>query len=163
MDEPVIDKVGPGSAALLIEAPVGEITAVARRWLAVGALTVVAAAAGGFQLGTRSLWFDESWSVLVAQMHGGQFWRAWLHADPNMSLYYLLLHFWVPIGASEAAVRALSLLWTVATVPVLYALSRRLLGFTVAWVACLLFGTSGFVVTYAQQARGYSLLAFLAV
>jgi 4-amino-4-deoxy-L-arabinose transferase-like glycosyltransferase len=132
-------------------------------WRAIAGIMVLAAVASAVRLGSHNVWLDEAYSVKIAGLHGGFFWHALLHGDPNMTLYYVLLHFWLPLGTSEAAVRALSALWTVATVPVLYVLARRLLGSTVGWITCILYAVNTFVVTYAQQARGYSLLAFLAV
>lgn len=133
------------------------------QWLIVGGLTVAAAIVCAVHLGSHDIWLDEAYSVRVAGLHGSTFWHTLVHGDPNMTLYYLLLHFWLPVGSSEAAVRALSVLWTIATVPLLYLLARRLLGPTVGWISCGLYTLNSFAVTYAQQARGYSLLAFLAV
>src|SRR4051812_2505205 len=79
-----------------------------RHWLL--ALTSILLLAGALRfalLGEASLWVDEIWSIGTSRMS----WRAFLwnvrNQDPNMSLYYILLHGWMRLGEGEAVVRAM--------------------------------------------------------
>jgi mannosyltransferase len=112
-------------------------------------------------LGHRSLWLDEAISVSLARMDWQSFAAVVWNREGNMGLYYVLLRFWVHFfGDGEWAVRSLSALFSIATVAVLYALGRALFGTRVAWLGTLLFALNAFHVRYAQEARGYSQLAF---
>ena len=73
-----------------------------------------------FHLATQSLWYDEAFSVYLAQMPLGEI-TARTAADIQPPLYYYLLHFWMLFaGSSEFAVRFLSLAFGMLTVPLLY-------------------------------------------
>lgn len=121
----------------------------------------LAAALGLFEIGAKSLWRDEGYSVLVAGLDLPGVWRVISPREANGGLYYLLLHAWMVVGSSEGIVRSLSTVFAVATVPVLYALALRLFDRRHAAVATLLFAVNAFVVRYAQEARGYTLVLFL--
>ncbi|PIY47761.1 MAG: hypothetical protein COZ05_04670, partial [Armatimonadetes bacterium CG_4_10_14_3_um_filter_59_10] len=54
-----------------------------------------------YQLGTKSLGVDESFSVLLAERSLAQIWRGDLHPP----LYHVMLHFVAMIGRSEWLVR----------------------------------------------------------
>src|SRR6266699_349290 len=59
---------------------------------------IVAGIALGFdlyRLGTPSLWFDETFSVELARQPLPLLWHTIFGLEPNMELYYLLLHFWL--------------------------------------------------------------------
>jgi mannosyltransferase len=112
-------------------------------------------------LGRKSLWLDEAFSVLVAQREWGAFWRLLYTEEANMGLYYVLLRLWVSLGTSEFAVRALSVIFAVGTVPLVYALGTRLFGARAGLIGALLLAVNAFYIWYAQEARGYSLLLFL--
>jgi 4-amino-4-deoxy-L-arabinose transferase-like glycosyltransferase len=112
-------------------------------------------------LGGQSLWLDEATSVAVAHLNWPDLSERLTHRDPNMSLYYGLLHFWIGLGESEFTVRALSVLFAVATLPALYALGARLFGPRVGLVSALLLAVNAFHIRYAQETRSYSLLVLL--
>src|SRR5437899_793968 len=78
-----------------------------------------------------------------------------------MSLYYLLLHFWLHLGKSEFFVRTLSVVFALATIPVLYLLGRRLFDSRVGLVAAALLAVNAYFVRYSQEARSYTLMLFL--
>ena len=82
--------------------------------------------------------------------------------DPNMALYYVLLHFWVRIfGYTATALRSLSVVAGALAVPVTILLGRRLFGRPVGAVAGLLLAISPFFVHAEQTARSYALLVTL--
>jgi mannosyltransferase len=80
-----------------------------------------------------------------------------------MSLYYLLLHFWLHLGDSEFFVRTLSIVFALATIPALYLLGRRLFDSRVGLIAAALLTTNAYFVRYSQEARSYTLMLFLCV
>jgi hypothetical protein len=83
-------------------------------------------------IASKSFWLDEGISVEIARLPWRQFFYVLRRREINMALYYLLLHFWLALGSTEGFIRGLSVLFSVATVPVLYALGARLFGRGVA-------------------------------
>ena len=76
-----------------------------------------------------------------------------------MSLYLVILHFWIRVfGDSEMATHALSLLFAVITIPVFFALERKLMNRTSSFFGALLLSISPLFVYYAIETRSYSML-----
>ncbi len=108
------------------------------------------------------LWRDEALSVNIARLPLGDI-PAALRLDGHPPLYYVLLHGWMEIfGESDAAVRAMSALFSIFTVPLLW-WTLRPRGEQVAWVAAGLLAASPFAIRYATEARMYSLVMLLVV
>jgi mannosyltransferase len=83
--------------------------------------------------------------------------------DANMRLYYVLLHAWVKIfGETETAVRSLSVIFAAVAAAAVCVLGARLIERKAGFLAGVLFVLNAFVVRFAQTARGYTLLVFLA-
>lgn len=129
--------------------------------VSLGGILVLGAALRLLYLGHFSYWLDESESVFFARLHWPAFVSMVVHDEANMTLYYLLLRPWLLLGTGEAAVRSLSVIFSVATIPLLYALAARMFGVRVGLIAALLVAVNEYHVAYAQEARGYSLLLFL--
>ncbi|MCZ7530353.1 MAG: glycosyltransferase family 39 protein [Acidimicrobiia bacterium] len=108
--------------------------------------------------GGRSLWQDESVSVMLARLDWASFTDIVTAREGNMGLHSLLLRGWVSLGSDEVTVRVLSVLLALAAVPVFYLLVVRLFGTRTALLATPLLVVNGMFVQYAQEARGYSLL-----
>lgn len=113
---------------------------------------------------TRSdLWLDEALTVDIARLPVHEI-PSYLRRDGAPPLFYVLLHFWMGLfGPSDLAVRSLSGVFGVATVPLVWLAGRRLGGPRVAWAATLLLATSPFAVRYDTETRMYALVAFLTV
>jgi mannosyltransferase len=124
-------------------------------------ITALAAALRFHSLAAKSFWFDEGVSVAIARLDWYNFVRILWRREANMSLYYLLLHFWLDFGGSEFFVRSLSVLFAIASVPVIYLLGRRLFGSRVGLIAAALLAVNAYHVQYSQDARSYSLMVFL--
>ena len=120
----------------------------------VAAISAAAAVPRLLFLGKESLWMDEGATVYFAQ-------DCWTFVRPDMPLYYFLLHFWLFFGKSEFMLRLPSAVLSVATVPALYSLGKRLFCSRVGIVAALLFAVHAVDIQYAQEARSYSLVIFL--
>ena len=87
--------------------------------------------------------------------------RAVLLSDTNPPLYYLLLDRWTRMaGTSDAALRLFSMLWALASFPLLWVVGRRMGGVRTAWTACLLFTVAPVSLYYSGEARMYSMLWF---
>lgn len=122
------------------------------------ALTVLAFGLNCFRLGSKSVVLDESTSVFYAQRSlQGLFGE--ITRDPNQSLYYLILHWWVRIaGDSEVAIRLPSAFCAALAVGALCLLGQHLFDRRTGFIAALLLACNAFVIQYAQMARGYALL-----
>jgi mannosyltransferase len=112
-------------------------------------------------LAAKSFWFDEGVSVAIARLDWYNFARILWRREANMSLYYFLLHYWLHFGGSEFFVRALSVLFAIASVPAIYLLGRRLFDSRVGLMAAALLAVDAYHVQYSQDARSYSLMVLL--
>ena len=115
-----------------------------------------------YHLSARSIWSDEAWSLWVARHSLPEIWRWLVKLDTNPPFYYVLLHFWLGWGDSETALRLLSVVMGILTVPVVYGLGRTIGGHRLGLVAGVMFATSPIHVQYDQEARMYPLLTLAA-
>ena len=133
-------------------------------WWALTAITILAAALRFSTLDEQSLWYDEAFTPvhvlhpgLVATLH------AVVHTENTPPLWYLLE--WAVtrvLGTGAVALRLLSAIAGVATVPVAWAIGTELAGRRAA-VACAVFTAVGpLFVWYSQEARAYALFVLLA-
>jgi mannosyltransferase len=132
---------------------------------AVVAAAVAAVAVGVvFSFLSRSeLWLDEALTVNIAKLPLSEMPEALRH-DGSPPLYYVLLHGWMQLfGDGNVAVRALSGVFAVASLPLMWLAGRRLGGRRTAWASLLLLSTSPFAIKFASQTRMYSLLVLLSL
>lgn len=115
-----------------------------------------------YGLDAQSLWYDEGFSVYLARMDLDEI-TARTAADIQPPLYYYLLHGWIGLfGDGERALRGLSVLFGVLTVPLAYAVAWQLFRSRLAGLlAALLVAVSPLHVWYGQEVRMYTLLTFL--
>lgn len=129
-----------------------------------GAAAITAAVLVGVVLRfyTRSdLWLDEALSVNIARLPLRDLPNALRH-DGAPPLYYVVLHGWIRLfGTGNTAVRALSGLISVATLPLAWFAGRRLGGRTLGWLAVLILATSPYAIRYGTESRMYALVMFL--
>ena len=133
------------------------------RWL-LPALVVVVALCVLARLHSPSvLWLDEALSVEISRRPVPELFDA-LRRDGSPPLYYLALHVWMAVfGESATATRALSTVFSLAALPVMFATGRRLGGPRVAAGAVLLLAANPFAVRYATETRMYALVQLLAL
>jgi mannosyltransferase len=114
-----------------------------------------------YRLPAQSLSYDEAVSVYLARLPVGDM-LSWTATDVQPPLYYLALRAWLPLaGASEFAVRYLSVLAATLAIAVFYRLGRDLAGRAVGVGAALAAALHPWYVWHAQDARMYSLLLLL--
>ena len=113
-------------------------------------------------LASRSLWLDETYSAWFSAIPLHELWTSVPLYETHPPMYYTLLKAWSHIfGTSEAALRSMSVLASVATIFVL-TISGRILragvtGDKVALVAALFLAVNRGNIEYAQQARPYGI------
>lgn len=136
-------------------------------------ILLLGAILGGFglrhiQLGTASLWYDETVSVYLAQKSIPDM-LTHTAGDIHPPGYYFLLHFWGLLTQPSSAhgleflYAWLSLFFGVLILAVLYVLGRKLFtaeaGLVAAWIAAI----QPFHLWYSQEVRMYTLGALLSL
>ena len=152
-----------------LPAPPVRVEGAATRRTSRGAAAVAAAVALGVAarfFTPAHLWLDEALTVNIAKLPLGRIPEALRH-DGAPPLYYFLLHGWMRLfGSGDFAVRALSGLFGVAALPLVWVSTRRLARplpdpRSVAWAAVVLLAASPFHIRYSTEARMYSLAVVL--
>jgi hypothetical protein len=88
--------------------------------------------------------------------------RAVFLSDTNPPLYYLLLNLWTRAGGtSDLNLRLFSVLLSVASIPLIFLLARRLLGQRAALYSAALFALAPQAVFHGTEGRMYALLIAL--
>jgi 4-amino-4-deoxy-L-arabinose transferase-like glycosyltransferase len=125
---------------------------------------VVAGAALRFAtLDVQSFWIDEGYTVRMLRMDLGGLLHGIPRTEETPPLYYLLAWLWTrPFGTGEAGVRTISALLGTATIPVAYALGRRLVSERAGLIVAALAAFNPLLVWYSQEARSYALLILVA-
>ncbi|MCB1257555.1 MAG: glycosyltransferase family 39 protein [Microthrixaceae bacterium] len=135
-------------------------------------LAVLATVAGvALRFWPRSgLWLDEALSVNIAALPFSDMVEALRH-DGHPPLYYLMLHYWMGLfGDSDWAVRALSGVFSTASIPLAYVAGRRLatrrpsarLGsHRVGLITAAVVATMPYAIRYGAETRMYSLVMLL--
>ena len=147
----------------------------APRWvLGVGVLVVAVGVVLRF-VARSDLWLDEALSVNIARLPIADLETALRH-DGAPPLYYALLHSWIDVfGLSNLAVRSLSGVFSLATLPLAWFAGRRLgragppgrvrndssRTRLVSALVVLVFVCSPYMIRFATEARMYSLVMFL--
>lgn len=116
----------------------------------------------GFRLLTRSpLWLDEALSVNIASLPLGDIGDA-LRRDGHPPLYYWLLHGWMGLfGSGDLAVRSLSGVLGLLSLPLAYEAGRRRAGHAAGLCVLALTAITPWCVRYATEARMYALVLTL--
>lgn len=128
---------------------------------------VVALGLGLYRIGVPSLWFDEMLSVYRANLPLPVLWRVVNASQPNMALYYFILHFWLRLTAllgfhpTEAVVRFPSAVFAAGAVVVLFLLVRHLFGLLAGLTGAALYMCNTVQLIYTQDVRSYALQLLL--
>ncbi len=125
-------------------------------------LLLIAFALRVFRLDFQGLWYDEAFSVYLAQFSLADI-TARTAADIQPPLYYYLLHLWIVLASDhEFVLRFFSLFFGVLTIPLMFVTARRLFpDRAVALITALLATLSPLYLWYSQEARMYTMITFL--
>jgi uncharacterized membrane protein len=131
-------------------------------WILV-VLTLLAALLRFYRIGNQSLWIDEVLTLDAMNLGGRVTLRAFL-MNIQGPLHAGILWLVSQVTVREAALRSVSAVASVATVPVVFLLGRDLFDRRAGLLAALFFAVSPFSIWYAQEARNYALVhAFTAL
>lgn len=132
-------------------------------WVAVGIITVIGLLVRLPGL-NGGLWTDEIYSIMLAFRTPFPETLSVFPGDNKHPLYSLIAHASLSaFGESPWSVRLPAVLFGVGTIPMLYALGKRIASRAEALAAAALLALSYHHVWFSQNARGYSALAFFAV
>jgi uncharacterized membrane protein len=141
------------------------------------------------QISRESLWVDEYWALYLATGRGNtifdiplntlvrnppaanfkaapHWWHIWtgLSSTPHPPLYHLMLRGWVDVfGDSDAATRAMSAVFGLASILLMFDLTRALLGKLAGIFAAGMMTFAPLQIDFSQQDRPYTLLMLLAL
>lgn len=117
-----------------------------------------------YHIGKLSFWYDEIDTFIFATHNL----KVVFKNSPNMLLYYLLANYWIRIfpHASEALLRSISAIFSVASIPVVFLLGRkfgtnRKQAAAIGLMAAFFVTLNAFHIQYAQEFRSYSLVFLL--
>lgn len=128
-------------------------------WVAVAALTVLAAAIRFYRIGHQGFWFDEANTALLVRFSPGRMLGLIPHYESTPPLYYCIAWVWARVfGYGETGLRSLSAVAGVLTVPVLYGAASKLVSVRAGLIAAALAACSPLLIWYSQEARSYQLL-----
>lgn len=127
-------------------------------------LAGISAAIGSLCIGLyQSVWFDEAYSILLAEHSWTDIVRLTAQ-DVHPPLYYWLLKAWMLLfGSSEVALRSMSALFLGLAIVCMGLLVRRLFGTKAALVTLPFLVFAPFLLRYGFEIRMYSLVSFIGV
>lgn len=124
---------------------------------------LVTALIGGWRLTGASLWADELATWGAIRLGWAQLWRLGGSVDAVLTPYYAALKVFAGFaGTSTVALRLPSLIAAVLTAVVVAELGRRAAGDLAGLLAGLLWAVLPVTARYAQEARPYAVVVFLA-
>ncbi len=131
-----------------------------KRWLVLISILLLAFVLRLFALNTRPLWYDEVFSVFIAEQDLPRI-ASGTAADTMAPLYCTLLHFWLPmVGETAFAMRMLSVAFSMLVVAVVYVVGNHGVSRAVGEWSAFFAAMAPFQIYYGQELRMYSLLAF---
>lgn len=115
-------------------------------------------------LGTRSLWFDEASTLILARLPLSALPALLVRNETNPPLYYALMHAWLKLFADpRLALRLFSAFCGIAALAAFKPLAERLLPPRARLLALFFAAFSSFWIHLAQDGRVYSLLLLVSV
>jgi len=112
----------------------------------------------------NGLWYDEACSWFTA----GQGFPFGIIENlktldlQHTPLYFFVLHFWMKLfGETEVAMRCLSLIFGIASIPLVYTAAKKLTTRQNALIACALAAVSPVMVIFSVEVRMYPVVVFL--
>jgi hypothetical protein len=133
-------------------------------WSLLGILTVIGLVLRIYRLEAQSIWRDEAISWSFARQPTVDAVLSMLAVgDLHPPLWYLILHQFIQwFGESEFSLRFPAMLCGVLVIPIGFLLGVYLFNNRFGLLNALILSLSPFLIRYSQEARHYSLLAFVA-
>jgi 4-amino-4-deoxy-L-arabinose transferase-like glycosyltransferase len=129
---------------------------------AVVSLTVLATILRFTRLAHQGFWFDEANTAADLHYSPGQMLGLLPQNETTPPLFYCVAWLWARVfGFGEFALRSLPALAGVATVPVMYAATTKLVGRRAGVVAAALTACNPFLIWYSQEFRPYEPMVLL--
>jgi len=114
----------------------------------------------------QSFWLDEGASIMFARLPLFSFFTS-IAGDFHPPLYYLILHFWLPLaGRTEWLIRLPNVIFGALCIPVFYWLLKQVLGKEkkrFAMIGAVLLMVNPLHIYYSAELRMYSLNALLSL
>jgi len=109
----------------------------------------------------QSFWLDEGAQMIMSVKSLAFQWFG-RSADFHPPLFYFLIHYWLKLGRSEWFLRLPAVLFGMANVYLIYLLGKKVAGEKLGLISALFLALAPYHIYYSQEARMYTLLAFLA-
>lgn len=111
----------------------------------------------------QQLWFDESYSVVIAKKSLGDI-ISLTAVDAHPPFFYTLLHFWgALVGWNELGLRALSVIFYAASIGLILLLISKLFSKKTAIYSAPVLALAPFIMRYGFEVRMYSLASLIVV
>ncbi|HEV2170958.1 MAG TPA: glycosyltransferase family 39 protein, partial [Candidatus Binatus sp.] len=129
------------------------------------AIFVAAAFVYSFQLGTDPFGASEAYSAWAAAKTIGAIVRTPVLHDPGKQVfYYIVLHYFAQIfGLSEVSLRSLSVVFSLATLVLVFAIGCEMFDDNTALAAAAIWAFNPLAVAFAHSARMYPMLIAVAL
>ncbi len=122
-------------------------------------ITLLAFVLRAYRLDAQSYWIDEGWTLHYAALTPPQLWHTLQTTRVVPPLYHFLTLYWSALlDNSEYAMRFLSLLCGVLSVPLMMRLGRALGSVRLGLIAALLIAVAPYQIWHSQDARNYTML-----
>ena len=106
-------------------------------------------------------WYDEAFTGILMRLPLKEYWQIAIN-DPTPPLYYFAARIFTAFtGVGDFQLRLLSVLFGLATIPLVYSTARKWFGKESAVISAALIAVSPFFVGYSLEARAYSMYGFL--
>jgi len=112
-------------------------------------------------LGRKSIWLDEVYSLGLASREVTQIIEYITHGDSTPPLYFLMLHYILPLGQTEFILRLPSAIFGALSVGACYSLGRVWAGKWTGIAGAAFLAIAPIHVWYSQEARAYILAGAL--
>lgn len=111
-----------------------------------------------YKLADEDLWLDEILSIDYASLPFREMVYTVASEDINSPVFYVTLKFWILLfGKSILSVRALSVIFSIVCIPLIYCLGKKIAEEECGLISSLILAISPYHIWYAQEVRAYSL------
>lgn len=112
----------------------------------------------------KGLDHDDIWSIEVMQNKLSNLIKMDVIPADEVSVHYLMLHFWTKLfGVNEIALRLLSVLFGLLSVPTIYLAGKKFFNSRVGLMSAFLLSISVYLIENAQLIRAYSIFLFFSI